>query len=225
MGRARLLPLLLCLAAAVAAPAAQGADDPYAALLAPSGTCGAAADQLDLDASTAQAVMQCLTNYARGQAGLAPLALTAALNGAGQAKLAADLSCAEFSHTPCGQPFSSVFAAYLSGATSYQIGENIAWGTGSFGTPRQTMNGWLHSTAHRENILVPAYTELGVGYAPNQTFQGYNGATLWSQEFGVRAPALAAPTPTVTTAKPTVNPPARKKPRRHLRRRLGLRSS
>jgi uncharacterized protein YkwD len=186
--------------AAGAIPAA----DPYAALLAPSGTCGPAADQLGLDAATAQAAMQCLTNYARTQQGLPPLQLNATLNAAGQAKLKSDISCADFSHTPCGQPFDTVFAAYVQGATSYQIGENIAWGTGSYGTPRQAMNGWVHSAGHRENILTAAYAELGIGYLPGQTFQGYDGATLWSQEFGLRtlsANALSAPKP-VVKAKP-----------------------
>jgi uncharacterized protein YkwD len=183
---------------------AKAADDPYAALVAPSGTCGPAADQLGIDAATAPLAMQCLTNYARAQQGLAPLQLNATLNAAGQTKLKSNISCAEFSHTPCGQPFDTVFSSYVQGATSYQIGENIAWGTGSYGTPRQTMNGWVHSAGHRENILTAAYAELGVGYLPGQTFQGYDGATLWSQEFGLRTPGLSAtstPKP-VTKAKP-----------------------
>ena len=187
--------LLACaLAAALGlAATAQAAGDPYAALLAPIGTCGAAADRLDLDAPTAQLAMQCLTNYARAQEGLAPLQLNATLNAAGQAKLKSNVSCAEFSHTPCGQPFDTVFATYVQGATSYQIGENILWGTGSTGTPREAMNGWLHSTGHRENILTAAYAQLGIGYLPAQTFQGYGGATLWSQEFGLRTRTAAKP--------------------------------
>jgi uncharacterized protein YkwD len=182
--RGRLLLLAACTAAVLVAASAAWADDAYTSLLAPSGTCGAAADQLGLDQVTAQQTMQCLTNYARAQSGLRPLRLNALLNDAGSAKLAADVSCKEFSHTPCGRPFGSVFAGYLKGTKSYSVGENIAWGTGSFGTPRQTMNGWLHSTGHRENILTAAYTELGIGYLRDQAFQGYTGATLWSQEFG-----------------------------------------
>jgi uncharacterized protein YkwD len=193
-----------------AAGAAGAADDPYAALLAPAGTCGPSADQLGLDAPAAELAMQCLTNYARAQQRLAPLQLNAALDAAGQAKLVADADCGQFTHTPCGQPFDAVFARYLQGATSYQIGENIAWGTGSYGTPRQAMNGWLHSDGHRENILTAAYTELGIGYLPAQTFQGYTGATLWSQEFGVRTPAGAAASVTVK-AQPKRRP--RLKPR------------
>jgi uncharacterized protein YkwD len=209
--RGRLLLLAACSAAVLVAASTASADDAYTSLLAPSGTCGAAADQLGLDQAAAQQVMQCLTNYARAQSGLRPLQLNALLNDAGSAKLAADVSCKEFSHTPCGQPFSAVFAGYLKGTTSYSVGENIAWGTGSYGTPRQTMNGWLHSTGHRENILTAAYAELGIGYLPGQAFLGYTGATLWSQEFGTatRTGTQAA------TSKPTVKP----KQKRSLRHR------
>src|SRR5689334_10020715 len=97
--------LCALLAALVFVAPGAAADDPQAALLAPSGTCGAAADQLGLDATTAQLTMQCLTNYARDRSGLPPLHLNATLDAAGDAKLAADVSCAEFSHTPCGRPF------------------------------------------------------------------------------------------------------------------------
>jgi uncharacterized protein YkwD len=130
--------------------------------------------------------MLCLTNYARSRSGLQPLRANPLLAQAGQAKLAADLACDQFSHTPCGKPFQSVFAAYLRGASSYQIGENIALASGDYSTPRQTMNLWLHSTDHRKNILTPGYRELGIGYQPNQTFQGHSGITLWSQEFATR---------------------------------------
>jgi uncharacterized protein YkwD len=224
----RILLLLCCAALAGAAvPGAWSADDPYAALLAPSGRCGAAADQLNLDQAAAQQAMTCLTNYARTQSGLVPLQPNSALNDAGQAKLAADLSCAEFSHTPCGQPFTAVFETYVAGATSYAMGENIAWGTGSYGTPRQAMSNWLQSTGHRENILRPEYRELGIGYLADQTFQGYAGATLWSQEFGVRAPAPATSSPPPASAQPASAPPAtkpvlKKQPARHRKTRRHL---
>jgi len=172
---------------------ARAAGHSYDALLAPAGTCGPAEDGLGLDPGPARLVMACLTNYARAHAGLAPLQLTATLSDAGNAKLAADVACGVFSHEPCGRPFDSVFTAYLRGATSYRIGENIAWGTGSLGTPREIMDAWLHSSAHRENILTPAYTELGIGYLPDQQFQGWSGAQLWSQQFGTRSPVKKKP--------------------------------
>lgn len=120
-----------------------------------------------------------------------------------------------------------MFAAYVAGATSYALGENIAWGTGSYGTPRETMDGWLHSSGHRENILRAGYRELGIGYLAGQAFQGYQGASLWSQEFGARTPAAAAAA-TPASVQPASGPAAtkpvlKKKPhpqrtRRHLRR-------
>jgi len=176
-------------------------------MLAPSGTCGPAAEQLALDQTAAQLTMYCLTNYARAQSGLAPLQLNAKLNDAGNAKLAANISCGEFSHTPCGKPFSAVFAEYLKGSAGYQIGENIAWGTGRYGTPRETMNSWLHSMGHRENILTAVYKELPVGCLPGQTFLGYSGATIWSQEFGTATRAAGqsppAKAPVTVKKKPT----------------------
>ena len=139
--------------------------------------------------------MTCLTNYARTHSGLRPLQPNAVLNNAGTAKLAADVSCSEFSHTPCGKPFESVFSAYVRGATSYTLGENLAWGTGSLGAPRQIMREWLHSKEHRENILRSSFTELGIGYLGNQVFQGFSGGALWSQEFGSRASSQASTRP------------------------------
>jgi uncharacterized protein YkwD len=209
--RSALAAVFVCASACLAgAPAALAADDP---LLAPSGAC-VAADQLSLDAATAQQSMLCLTNYARTQAGLPALQLDATLNEAGQAKLAADIACNEFSHTPCGNPFSAVFSTYLSGARGYQIGENIAWGTGTYGTPRQTMNGWLHSEGHRANILTSAFRDLGVGYLPNQVFQGYSGAALWSQQFGTRTPAAQPAQAQAVQTPPASTPATKKKPAR-----------
>ena len=207
----RLLLTAALLALLTFAGGAAASDDPYAAMLAPAGTCGASDEQLNLEQGTAQLVMTCLTNYARAQSSLKPLQLNATLNTAGNAKLAADVSCGVFSHEPCGKPFDSVFAAYTQDATSFQIGENIAWGTGSYGTPRQIMSAWLHSSGHRENILTPRFTEIGIGYLPNQAFLGYSGAALWSQQFGTRTPASLASTVPASAPKPK-KPGLKKKP-------------
>ena len=187
VGRRLIVPLSLALAAALSAGASGAAAGGVASLLAPAGTCGPAADRLNLDVATARKAMLCLTNYARVHSGLKRLVGNAMLNQAGEAKLDADLSCGEFSHTPCGKPFDVVFAGYTAGAGSYALGENIAWGTGTFGTPRQTMTAWLHSSEHRQNILSSTFHELGIGYVTGRTFQGASGATLWSQEFASRS--------------------------------------
>jgi uncharacterized protein YkwD len=196
MAPRRLIVSLLCASlAALAVETAPAMADRASSLLAPPGACGRAADRLNLELSAARTAMLCLTNYARSHAGLKRLVANTLLEQAGEAKLDADLACGEFSHTPCTRPFMAVFASYLTGATAYAIGENIAWGTGPFGTPRQTMNGWLHSSEHRRNILSPAFHEVGIGYLAGRTFQGVTGATLWSQEFGSRSLLRPASTP------------------------------
>jgi uncharacterized protein YkwD len=55
-------------------------------------------------------------------------------------------------------------------------GENVAMG---FTTPAAVMNGWMNSTGHRENILSPHYTHIGVGCAYSRSHVAY-----WTQDFG-----------------------------------------
>src|SRR3981081_3932270 len=86
----------VALAALGLASTARASAAPYAALLAPSGTCGPAADQLGLDAPAAQLAMQCLPNCARAQQWLTLLQLNPTLNAAGQVKLKRITSSAQF---------------------------------------------------------------------------------------------------------------------------------
>src|SRR2546423_11038168 len=97
------------------------------------------------------------------------------------------------------------------------------------------MNGGLPPPGPRENLLNGPSRGPGIGSPPAQTFQEYSGATLWSQEFGVRAPAAAATPPPAAAPTPATPPPAtgpapakpvakkqpplqHRKRRRHLRR-------
>lgn len=56
------------------------------------------------------------------------------------------------------------------------IGENLAAGQS---TPAQAMSDWMASPGHRENILNPNFTELGVGVRTGGEYHTY-----WVQEFG-----------------------------------------
>jgi hypothetical protein len=51
-------------------------------------------------------------------------------------------------------------------------GENIAFG---YRSPDAVMLGWMQSTGHRENILYPAFTHIGVGYVNCE-----DGWTYWT---------------------------------------------
>ena len=54
-------------------------------------------------------------------------------------------------------------------------GENIAKGQR---TPAEVMKSWMNSPGHRQNILNPAYTDIGVGFAKDA-----RGVTYWVQQF------------------------------------------
>lgn len=59
------------------------------------------------------------------------------------------------------------------------VGENIAVG---YGSPDAVMDGWMNSQGHRENILRPNFTSVGVG-----VFM-YNGTLFWAQIFDAGTP-------------------------------------
>ena len=73
---------------------------------------------------------------------------------------------------------------YLASASSWMVGENIAWGQQKLGTPREIVRAWMHSPGHRANILSRGYREIGVGIATG-TPQGGHGAT-YTTDFGRR---------------------------------------
>ncbi|TYQ16181.1 UNVERIFIED_CONTAM: spore coat assembly protein SafA/uncharacterized YkwD family protein [Acetivibrio alkalicellulosi] len=79
-----------------------------------------------------------------------------------------------FSHTSptYGSPFRMMESFGVKFSTA---GENIAMGQR---TPAEVMNAWMNSPGHRNNILSPSFTEIGVGLA-----KAANGRTYWTQMF------------------------------------------
>lgn len=126
--------------------------------------------------------MLCLVNHARTARGLSSLRKLTSLTRAAEHKSADILRCGEFSHEACGRPFT-----YWMDRVGYQgcsEGENIAWGSGSLGTPRSIFRAWMHSQGHRENIL-GAYEDTGIGLRIG-SLEGFSGAHVWTEEFGSR---------------------------------------
>ena len=48
---------------------------------------------------------------------------------------------------------------------NWAIGENLAWGSGSRGTPRAIVRTWMHSARHRRSILSRRFRDVGIGVA------------------------------------------------------------
>ncbi len=127
--------------------------------------------------------MLCLVNRARSARGLAPLVALGSLARAADRKSGDILRCDEFSHEACGREFTYWMSRF--GYHGCSEGENIAWGSGSLGTPISIFQAWMHSQGHRENIL-GSYEDTGIGLRIG-TLEGYGGAHVWTQEFGTRS--------------------------------------
>ena len=76
---------------------------------------------------------------------------------------------------------------YLGRVRSWLVGENLAWGTQSLSTPRQTVTNWMESPGHRANILKRRFREIGIGvvfHAP--TRRSDRVAATYTTTFGYR---------------------------------------
>ena len=75
---------------------------------------------------------------------------------------------------------------YLRGARVWSIGENLAWGSGSYATPLGTVRAWMNSPGHRANILRPDYRAIGIGIAMGAPGARNAGAATYTTHFGRR---------------------------------------
>ncbi|HZC30872.1 MAG TPA: CAP domain-containing protein [Gaiellaceae bacterium] len=71
------------------------------------------------------------------------------------------------------------------GARGPVIGENLAWGNGSYSAPTTVIREWLLSPEHRRNLLRPGYRRIGIG-AVAGAFLGQGGATVFTADFAGR---------------------------------------
>lgn len=128
-----------------------------------------------------------LTNQAREAQHLPDLRANSKLEAAAQLKLADMISQDYFAHTsPSGvQPWTWFDKTNY----DYQVaGENLAM---DFTSSQQVMTAWLNSPEHRQNIMLPGFTDIGIavgsGVISGQT------RTIVVQEFG--GPRVAAVVP------------------------------
>ncbi|MFC4617708.1 CAP domain-containing protein [Camelliibacillus cellulosilyticus] len=120
-----------------------------------------------------QQVVQ-LTNQERTKRGLKPLKIDANLSKMARDKSADMKDKNYFDHQ--SPTYGSPFDMMKKYGISYQYaGENIAAGQK---TPQDVVNAWMNSEGHRENILNPNYTTIGVGYVSGGSYGSY-----WTQEF------------------------------------------
>jgi uncharacterized protein YkwD len=161
------LPLLLL---ATLLLAACGAGAP---VVAPAGGAGSLSTMSDGEQGWAREVFE-LTNLEREARGIPPLhwddrAAEAAYEHCW------DMHLRDFFHhvNPDGQDPGDRLAEV--GVEFRYAGENIARGQL---TPREVVRAWMESPGHRENMLSPAWTHVGVG-----VHSGAERGPWWAQEF------------------------------------------
>jgi uncharacterized protein YkwD len=127
----------------------------------------------------------CLLNQQRENRGLGSLTESSALKRAAD-RYASDMVARRFfDHvSPGGGTFMDrIKAAGWVASGSWTAGENIAWGSGSLGTPASIVDGWMHSAGHRANILNGAFTQIGIGIAEGAPQAGVEDAGTYVNEF------------------------------------------
>ncbi|NGQ96661.1 SafA/ExsA family spore coat assembly protein [Brevibacillus sp. SYP-B805] len=115
-----------------------------------------------------------LVNAERAKRGLKPLTANWQLSRVARIKSQDMRDRGYFSHTSptYGSPFDMMQAF---GIAYHAAGENIAAGQT---TPAAVMQSWMNSAGHRQNILNPQFTQIGVGYATGGSYRYY-----WTQMF------------------------------------------
>ena len=138
-----------------------------------------------------RAATLCLINRERATRGEVPLQNNAKLEAAAQGHTESMAWGNYFEHLgPGGQtPLERMRSAgYIySSNIGFQIGENIAWGTGSLGTPRAIVAAWMSDPGHRANILDARFRDTAIGVSPHvpSSFGHGQSGGIYTQDFGV----------------------------------------
>jgi uncharacterized protein YkwD len=133
----------------------------------------------------AVAATLCLLNAQRAEHGLSAFTESATLDKASDAFARDMVARRFFDHvSPGGGTFiDRIKAAGWTAPGSWSAGENIAWGSGSLGTPASIVDGWMHSAGHRANILNGSFTQIGIGIADGAPQAGIDDGGTYATDF------------------------------------------
>jgi uncharacterized protein YkwD len=132
----------------------------------------------------------CLVNGERLKAGLGEVRPNEKLRLAAAAHSNDMVTAGYFAHTsPAGVDFIDRITAtgYLRRARSWQVGENLVWGTGQLGTPASMVAAWMESPPHRANLLRGRFREIGIAASSGTPSDALDrdGVTI-SSDYGYR---------------------------------------
>ena len=137
----------------------------------------------DISVDDAKQSTICLLNDIRRSHGLRPFHVNARLSAASQRHTNAMVDRRFFAH---GDFVGRIRAAhYLSGSRGWTVGENIAWGSWDYASPKETVRGWMKSPPHRANIMNRRFHEIGIGITRGAPANVDRAAT-YATDFGTR---------------------------------------
>lgn len=160
------------------------------AIAAPSGAAASTCSRADHspaalgESGTARATL-CLLNHERASRGLRKLGSDARLRRAADGHAGDMVARGYFAHdSKSGASFVTRIkrTGWTRSRRSWQLGENIGWGSGSRATPRSMVSDWMGSRGHRSNILARRFRVIGIGVAAGAP-TGDSGAT-YATDFG-----------------------------------------
>ena len=150
------------------------------------------------------------TNTQRSANGVTSLSLNSKLSASAQAKANDMASRNYWSHnTPEGNPPWVFIEAQ--GYAYQKLGENLAAG---FSSEDATVGGWMASAPHKANLLDPAFSEVGFGFADNENYTSAGGGpmTIVVAHYGKPTVLASASPPPAASTKPKSSAPATPQP-------------
>ena len=172
-------------------------------LLALSGAIAGTAPASDATPATTQrlqgldAQILARLNATRAAHGLRPLVVSAELENAAVAHSRDLIHSGVFQHdSPDGTSFARRLKHFYSpsGYSKWMAGENLLYKTAEVDADT-AIQAWLHSPAHRANLLSPSWREVGIGSVHASTAGGtFGGSPTWviTMDFGARTGGTTA---------------------------------
>jgi uncharacterized protein YkwD len=159
--------------------------------IASAGACkGAGLGPTQLSAAQAQTTIVCLINHRRRHFHAPKLHSNGRLAQAAVEHSSSMDQLNYFSHDSSsdGDPVSRITSTgYMSGASSWGVGENLVWGTGPLATPQRAVASWMASPEHRTIMLSRNFREVGVGFVTGSPTGGdETSSAIYTADFGYR---------------------------------------
>lgn len=177
---------LLALALAVAGPQIGG----LGAERADAKSCkGADRGPRKISRPQARKAIVCVINIKRQAHGVGNLHAVKPLQKAGGRHAKTMMSSNCFDHQCGGEaPLATRVhnTSYLPCSCSWGLGENLAWGKKSRGSPARIVDAWMNSPPHRATLLNGSFHHIGIGVAWGSPWNSGMRAATYSAEFGYK---------------------------------------